>query len=154
MFAWWGRTVVRARWLVLAAGVGVAVVGALWGTWVFGALSNGGFETPNSESDRAATRIVKELGHSSVVATGGLADLIIAECVSVQHHEPWLTLADGTEDALALAPSRTESTTSFAPPSARSTQISAPEFPVPTTSTSRPRYGSALRYFDEWISSP
>jgi len=42
--------------------------------------------------DGMVERIVKELGHSSVVATGGLADLIVADCVSVQHHEPWLTL--------------------------------------------------------------
>ena len=41
---------------------------------------------------------------------------------------------------------RTESSTSLAPPSARSTAISAPEFPVPTTRTRRPRYGAALRY--------
>src|SRR5438876_5215286 len=42
--------------------------------------------------DGMVERIVKELGHSSVIATGGLADLIVAQCASVQHHEPWLTL--------------------------------------------------------------
>jgi hypothetical protein len=40
---------------------------------------------------------------------------------------------------------RTESSTSLAPPSARSTAISAPELPLPTTRTRRPRYGEGLR---------
>ena len=34
------------------------------------------------------------------------------------------------------------------------TAISAPEFPEPTTRTSRPRYGSAFLYADECSSSP
>ena len=49
---------------------------------------------------------------------------------------------------------RTESRELDAPPSARSVAISAPEFPAPTTSTSRPRYGCGFRYSDEWTSSP
>jgi len=49
---------------------------------------------------------------------------------------------------------RTEHHTLPAPPSARSTAISAPELPEPTTSTERPRYGSGLRYSREWRSSP
>lgn len=48
------------------------------------------------------------------------------------------------------APMRTRA----APPSARSTAISDPELPVPTTSTSRPAYGAGLRYSDEWTSGP
>ena len=48
---------------------------------------------------------------------------------------------------------RTESSTSAAPPSTRSTAISAPELPVPTTSMRRPRYGAALRYAAEWTIS-
>ncbi len=62
MFAWWGRVVVRARWAVLAVGIVFAVVGGVWGTGVFGALSSGGFDTPGSDSVRAATRIVDDLG--------------------------------------------------------------------------------------------
>jgi type III pantothenate kinase len=37
-------------------------------------------------------RIAKEVGAPTVVATGGLASLVVDECASVQHHEPWLTL--------------------------------------------------------------
>ena len=52
---------------------------------------------------------------------------------------------------------RTESRELDAPPSARSVAISAPEFPAPTTSTSRPRYGSGipvLRRVDELAGKP
>jgi RND superfamily putative drug exporter len=62
MFAWWGATVVRLRWVVLAAGALFAVLGALWGTGVFGTLSGGGFDDPASESSRAWARIDTELG--------------------------------------------------------------------------------------------
>jgi len=34
----------------------------------------------------------KELGESTVVATGGLADLIAPYSEAIQYHEPWLTL--------------------------------------------------------------
>jgi RND superfamily putative drug exporter len=66
MFAWWGRTVVRARWWVIAAGVVLALAGGLWGTGVFGAVGAGGFDDPHSESARAADRIVAELGRQDV----------------------------------------------------------------------------------------
>ena len=66
MFAWWGRTVVRARWVVVAAGVAFAIVGGLWGTGVFNAVSAGGFNDPDSESARAADRIVAEVGRQDV----------------------------------------------------------------------------------------
>ncbi|GGL86438.1 MMPL family transporter [Micromonospora yangpuensis] len=70
MFGWWGRTVVRARWGVLAAAVALVVLGATWGTGVFGQLSGGGFDDPASESSRAAERITAELGPQG-------ADLIV-----------------------------------------------------------------------------
>jgi trehalose monomycolate/heme transporter len=66
MFAWWGRTVVRVRWAVVIAGLAFVVVGVTWGTGVFGAMSNGGFEDPDSESTRAAQRIVAEVGQQDV----------------------------------------------------------------------------------------
>jgi trehalose monomycolate/heme transporter len=66
MFAWWGRTVVRVRWAVIIAGLALVVVGATWGTGVFGAMTNGGFEDPDSESTRAAQRIVTEIGRQDV----------------------------------------------------------------------------------------
>jgi type III pantothenate kinase len=43
--------------------------------------------------DGIVERMLKELGGSAVViATGGLAPLVVAESVTVHHHEPWLTL--------------------------------------------------------------
>lgn len=42
--------------------------------------------------DGMVERIAKELGHPTVVATGGLAPAVIDECTTVDHHEPWLTL--------------------------------------------------------------
>ncbi|GAA1030700.1 MMPL family transporter [Virgisporangium ochraceum] len=62
MFAWWGRTVVRARWAVLVAGVLLALVGGVWGTGVFGTVKGAGFDDPASESSRARERIAAEVG--------------------------------------------------------------------------------------------
>jgi type III pantothenate kinase len=43
--------------------------------------------------DRIAEEVVAELGGAaSVIATGGLAPLVLAECRTITHHEPWLTL--------------------------------------------------------------
>lgn len=47
--------------------------------------------------DRIVTEIIAQLapldpGDPVVVATGGLAPAIVAECSTIQHHEPWLTL--------------------------------------------------------------
>jgi len=42
--------------------------------------------------DGMVERIAKELGQPTVVATGGLAPMVIGECHVVDHHEPWLTL--------------------------------------------------------------
>jgi len=42
--------------------------------------------------DGMVERIAKELGQPTVVATGGLAPVVIGECRAVDHHEPWLTL--------------------------------------------------------------
>jgi RND superfamily putative drug exporter len=66
VFDWWGRTVVRIRWAVLAAGCGLALVGGLWGPGVFDALADDGFTDPGSESARAASRIVTEVGRQDV----------------------------------------------------------------------------------------
>jgi type III pantothenate kinase len=37
-------------------------------------------------------RLAKELGQPTVVLTGGLAPVLVEECRTVDHHEPWLTL--------------------------------------------------------------
>jgi type III pantothenate kinase len=42
--------------------------------------------------DGMVERISKELGTPTVVATGGLAPVVIGECRTIDHHEPWLTL--------------------------------------------------------------
>ncbi|CAM5303400.1 hypothetical protein SALBM217S_10653 [Streptomyces griseoloalbus] len=49
---------------------------------------------------------------------------------------------------------RTASRTREAPPSTRSTAISAPVLPTPATSTSRPAKGLALRYREACRNSP
>jgi type III pantothenate kinase len=46
-----------------------------------------------AEADGMIERIRKELGGSAtVVATGGLAPLVVPECQLIDHHDPWLTL--------------------------------------------------------------
>ncbi len=62
MFAWWGRIVVRWRWLVLVAATGLLVFGVTWGGKVFGDLISGGFEDPASASVKARTQITQQLG--------------------------------------------------------------------------------------------
>ncbi|MDQ4005306.1 MAG: type III pantothenate kinase [Actinomycetota bacterium] len=42
--------------------------------------------------DGMVDRISDELGEATVIATGGLAPMVIEECRSVDHHDPWLTL--------------------------------------------------------------
>jgi len=45
-----------------------------------------------AQVDGICARMKKELGESTVVATGGLADLIAPYSEAIQYHEPWLTL--------------------------------------------------------------
>jgi trehalose monomycolate/heme transporter len=66
MFSWWGRTVVRLRWLVLAVSAGVIVLGATWGAAVFGDLTSGGFDDPSSPSSVARDEITSRLGRQDV----------------------------------------------------------------------------------------
>jgi type III pantothenate kinase len=42
--------------------------------------------------DGMVDRMAKDLGTPSVIATGGLASIIVDECGTIEHHEPWLTL--------------------------------------------------------------
>jgi type III pantothenate kinase len=42
--------------------------------------------------DGMVERMAKELGTPSVIATGGLATIVIDECQTIDHHDPWLTL--------------------------------------------------------------
>jgi RND superfamily putative drug exporter len=70
MFERWGYFVVRARWAVLAAGLALVVLGVTWGTGVFGALSSGGFNDPDTASNRVREQITQELGNqdSDIIA--------------------------------------------------------------------------------------
>src|SRR6266545_4075850 len=65
MFGWWGARVVRWRRWMLAAGVVFALVGGLWGTGVFGALGNGGFDDKSSENQRAQALLDQRIGNTN-----------------------------------------------------------------------------------------
>jgi type III pantothenate kinase len=45
-----------------------------------------------AQVDGLCARMKKELGETTVIATGGLAGLITPLSSMIQHHEPWLTL--------------------------------------------------------------
>ncbi|HZD65347.1 MAG TPA: type III pantothenate kinase [Acidimicrobiales bacterium] len=45
-----------------------------------------------SLTDGMCRRIQDEVGPASVVATGGLAELVAPQSATIQHHDPWLTL--------------------------------------------------------------
>ncbi|KUP97687.1 MMPL family transporter [Thermobifida cellulosilytica] len=66
MFSALGRFTYRGRVWVLLATVVFVVFAALWGTGLFGSVSDGGFEDPDAESTRAAEVIEEELGHDAV----------------------------------------------------------------------------------------
>ena len=46
----------------------------------------------SGQVDALVDRFVAELGESTVIATGGLADLLIPYSRTIKHHETWLTL--------------------------------------------------------------
>ena len=45
-----------------------------------------------AEVDGLVERMEKDLGPATVVATGGLAEMVVEHCRTIDHHEPWLTL--------------------------------------------------------------
>jgi trehalose monomycolate/heme transporter len=57
-----GQRFLRWRWPIIGAAVLFLAVSIVWGTGVFGRLSGGGFDTPNSESAQAAERIEGSFG--------------------------------------------------------------------------------------------
>jgi type III pantothenate kinase len=63
--------------------VGTSTVEAIQSGLIFGAAG---------QVDAIVRRIQAEVGRATVVATGGLAPVVIPHCETVQHHEPWLTL--------------------------------------------------------------
>ena len=46
-----------------------------------------------AQVDGMCSRIIDELGHATVVATGGLSEIIAPLSQTIDHREPWLTLA-------------------------------------------------------------
>jgi type III pantothenate kinase len=57
------------------------------------ALQSGLLYGFTGQVDGIVRRIEEELGESvNVIATGGLASLIVEESETIEHHEPWLTL--------------------------------------------------------------
>lgn len=64
--------------------IGKSTVEAIQSALIFGTAA---------EADGMIDRLRKELGgHATVVATGGLAQLIAPHCQFVDEHDPWLTL--------------------------------------------------------------
>ncbi len=56
------------------------------------AIQSGAVYGYSGQVDAIVHRFEGELGPSSVVATGGLAELIMPHSETIQHYEPWLTL--------------------------------------------------------------
>jgi type III pantothenate kinase len=56
------------------------------------AIQSGAVYGFSGQIDAIVGRFEAELGPSTVVATGGLAELIIPHSQTIQHFEPWLTL--------------------------------------------------------------
>lgn len=56
------------------------------------AIQSGTLYGFSAQVDGLCRRFMEELGEATVVATGGLAELIAPHATTVQHVEPWLTL--------------------------------------------------------------
>ncbi|MET0895247.1 MAG: type III pantothenate kinase [Acidimicrobiia bacterium] len=56
------------------------------------AIQSGAVYGFSGQVDALVDRFQAELGASTVVATGGLAELIMPHSRTIQHYEPWLTL--------------------------------------------------------------
>ena len=63
MFDWWGSVVHRRRWVVVALVLGATLISGIWGAGLFGRLSQGGYDDPNSQSARVADLVSGRLGH-------------------------------------------------------------------------------------------
>ncbi|MBU2669235.1 MMPL family transporter [Actinoplanes bogorensis] len=106
MFAGWGSWVARFRWPVLSVAL-VAVIGAgIWGLGVFGQLTEGGYNDPNSESSQATEAVDKAFG-----AQGG--DLVVVY-TPVKGNVDDVELGKRIRAALAKLPrSEVKSSTSY-----------------------------------------
>jgi uncharacterized membrane protein YdfJ with MMPL/SSD domain len=79
MFEALGRMMYRRRRWVVALSVAFVVFAGVWGTGVFGSMTSGGFEDPNSESTKAVEVAAATLGRNSadVVVLYRSDDLIV-----------------------------------------------------------------------------
>lgn len=73
----------RVELVAPPAAVGRSTVEAIQSGLIFGTAG---------EVDGIVRRIQAEVGPSTVVATGGLASVVIPHCETIDLHEPWLTL--------------------------------------------------------------
>ncbi|MEX5635630.1 MMPL family transporter [Parafrankia sp. FMc2] len=64
MFERLGRAMFRHRWQVIGLAMAFVAFGGIWGTQVFGSLTTGGFDDPDSESARALDRAEEALGRT------------------------------------------------------------------------------------------
>ena len=62
MFESLGRVIYRRRRWVVALALAFVAFAGVWGTGVFGAMTGGGFEDPDSDSSRALEAAERELG--------------------------------------------------------------------------------------------
>jgi type III pantothenate kinase len=62
------------------------------GTSTVTAIQSGLVYGTAGEVDGIVDRIAAELGSATVIATGGLAPVVIPHCRTIDHHEPFLTL--------------------------------------------------------------
>src|SRR4051794_25602328 len=65
MFEALGRVMYRRRRWVVALALAFVAFAGVWGTGVFGAMTGGGFEDPDSESSQAAKVADETLGRNS-----------------------------------------------------------------------------------------
>src|SRR5262245_55764308 len=65
MFQALGRFVTSGRRVIVVVALLVAVAAGAWGVGVFGSLTNGGFDDPNSESARAAALLESRIERTS-----------------------------------------------------------------------------------------
>ena len=108
MFEALGRVMYRRRRWVVALSVAFVAFAGVWGTGVFGAMTGGGFNDPDSESTRAFQLAERELG-------GGGGDVVVlysSDDLTVD--DP--AYADAVEQGLAALPDDVveESVTYFA----------------------------------------
>src|SRR5918998_4958293 len=106
MFEALGRVMYRRRRWVVALSLAFVVFAGVWGTGVFGAMTGGGFEDPDSDSSRAVEVAERELGRSG----GDVVVLYSSDDLTVD--DP--AYAEAVEQSLAALPADgIEATTTF-----------------------------------------